>query len=202
MANGNQITDEAKRADDDRRRDAKEQLNNWVAVAIALIATFTGISKIKDDNIVQAMLQAKSDAVDRWNESQAAKIKLHIEEVALRQAEGDLDSAAGARRQRFVVIIRDYKTNIEKYKKRADEAQASAKENEKRYDDLGYRDDQFDMSEMFLSIAMSLLAVASLTGKKWLFFFAMVLSVFGVIMGVAGFAQFHMHPDFLVKFLT
>jgi hypothetical protein len=27
------------------------------------------VTKVKDDNIVQAMLQAKSDAVDKWGES-------------------------------------------------------------------------------------------------------------------------------------
>ncbi|MCE9597552.1 MAG: DUF4337 domain-containing protein [Spirochaetia bacterium] len=184
------------------KRDAKEQLNNWVAVAIALIATFTGITKIKDDNIVQAMLQAKSDAVDRWNESQAAKIKLHIEESGLQHAEMELDGSSAAHQQKLNALILNYRTAIEKYKNRAEEAQASAKENEKNYADLGYRDDQFDMSDMFLSIAMSLLAVASLTGKRWLFHFALVLSVFGIIMGVAGFAQIQVHPEFLVKFLT
>ena len=69
--------EESQKSPEEKARDAKDQLNNWVAVAVALIATFTGITKIKDDNIVQAMLQMKSDAVDRWNESQASKIKLH-----------------------------------------------------------------------------------------------------------------------------
>ncbi len=183
-------------------RDAKEQLNNWVAVAVALIATFTGVTKIKDDNIVQAMLQSKSDAVDKWNESQAAKIKLHIEEVGKKQVDLDLLSASGAHAQHLRAAREEYEKAIEKYKKRADEAQAAAKQNEESYDRLGYRDDQFDMSDMFLSIAMSLLAVAALTGKRWLFHFAMVLSFFGVLMGVAGFAALPIHPDFIVKFLT
>ena len=31
------------------------KLNSFVAIAIALLATFMGICKVKDDNIVQAM---------------------------------------------------------------------------------------------------------------------------------------------------
>lgn len=184
----------------EKARSDKEQLNNWVAVAVALIATFTGVTKIKDDNIVQAMLQTKSDAVDRWNESQAAKIKMHIEENGLKQIE--LAIASSGLRPQLAEAQDEFKKSIAKYKSRAEESQAAAKQNEQAYDDLGYRDDQFDMSDMFLSIAMSLLAVAALTGKRWLFYFAMVLSVFGVFMGTAAFLEWHIHPNFLVKFLT
>ena len=31
------------------------RLNTWVAVTVALLATFIGLCKVKDDNIVQAM---------------------------------------------------------------------------------------------------------------------------------------------------
>src|SRR5262249_17835223 len=58
-------------------------LNARVAIAVALLATFMGITKVKDDNIVQAMLQAKSDAVDTWNEFQAKSTKQHLAEVTL-----------------------------------------------------------------------------------------------------------------------
>ena len=37
------------------------RLNTWVAITVALLATFMGICKVKDDNIVQAMQQAQAD---------------------------------------------------------------------------------------------------------------------------------------------
>jgi len=37
-----------------------------VAVTVALLATFLGICKVKDDNIVQAMQQAQADRIDHW----------------------------------------------------------------------------------------------------------------------------------------
>src|SRR2546429_7051987 len=60
---------------------AKDRLNNWIAVSVALLAAFMGVTKVKDDNIVQAMLQAKSDAVDTWSEFQAKSTKQHLAQV-------------------------------------------------------------------------------------------------------------------------
>ena len=48
---------------------AKERLNSLVAITLAVLAALMGITKVKDDNIVQAMQQAKVNAVDtnrRW----------------------------------------------------------------------------------------------------------------------------------------
>jgi hypothetical protein len=39
---------------------SKSNLNRWVAVTVAILATFMGICKVKDDNIVQAMQQAQA----------------------------------------------------------------------------------------------------------------------------------------------
>jgi hypothetical protein len=36
-------------------------LNTCVAITVALLATFMGVCKVKDDNIVQAMQQAQAD---------------------------------------------------------------------------------------------------------------------------------------------
>src|SRR5262245_39488965 len=59
----------------------ERRLNLRVALAVAVLATFMGVTKVKDDNIVQAMLQAKSDAVDTWSEFQAKSTKQHLAEV-------------------------------------------------------------------------------------------------------------------------
>ena len=42
---------------------------------------------MKDDNIVQAMLQSKSDAVDSWNEYQSKKLKHHMAELGINQVQ-------------------------------------------------------------------------------------------------------------------
>src|SRR2546421_6971563 len=60
---------------------SRDRFNNWIAVSVAILAAFMAITKVKDDNIVQAMLQAKSDAVDTWSEYQSKRIKHHLSEL-------------------------------------------------------------------------------------------------------------------------
>src|SRR5437879_2840907 len=59
--------------------DAKARLNTLVAISVALLATFMGICKVKDDNIVQAMQQAQANKIDSYSWYQARNIR---EEVA------------------------------------------------------------------------------------------------------------------------
>jgi hypothetical protein len=40
-----------------------KRLNNMVAITVVILSVFMAVSKIKDDNIVQAMQKAKSEAV-------------------------------------------------------------------------------------------------------------------------------------------
>src|SRR5262249_44620137 len=69
--------------DDDGKEDkakvseheARARLNTWVAISVALLATFMGICKVKDDNIVQAMQQAQADRIDSFSWYQARNIR-------------------------------------------------------------------------------------------------------------------------------
>ena len=54
------------------------KLNACVAITIALLATFMGICKVKDDNIVQSMQQAQANKLDHWNFYQARNIREEI----------------------------------------------------------------------------------------------------------------------------
>src|SRR6184192_2941980 len=76
------VEDDAEKKDTRAAADAKKtrnQLNTLVAISVALLATFMGICKVKDDNIVQAMQQAQADKIDNYSWYQARNIR---EEVA------------------------------------------------------------------------------------------------------------------------
>jgi len=47
-----------------------------------------------------------------------------------------------------------------------------------------------------------MLAVTSLTNKRWLFIAALVPTLFGVIMGIAGLFGWQIHPDALIRLLS
>src|SRR5438552_11150427 len=88
LESANNATDDIAAARDRER----VRLGSWAAVTVALLATFLGVCKVKDDNIVQAMQQAQADRLDHWNFYQARNIR---EEVAAATA-AELKLAAAA----------------------------------------------------------------------------------------------------------
>jgi len=55
-----------------RKPGVKVHLNTWVAISVALLATFMGICKVKDDNIVQPCNRPKPKDFDNYSWYQPA----------------------------------------------------------------------------------------------------------------------------------
>jgi hypothetical protein len=189
-----EIIDSGQEAEASRAQ--KSRLNTWIALTVALLATFMGVCKVKDDNIVQAMQQAQADRLDHWAYYQA---RVNREEVAkstlvllkLQNVDHKADEA-----------IQTFEARVLDLENKKEELKTQAEQDQKRYDELNYRDDQFDLSDALLAIAIAMLAVTSLTNKRWLFFVALVPTLFGVIMGMAGLVGWHIHPEGLIQLLS
>jgi FtsZ-binding cell division protein ZapB len=179
------------------------RLNTWVAVTIALLATFVGICKVKDDNLVQAMQQAQADKLDHWSFYQARNIRQEVAQAELDQLLA-LQAAQpkGTTNAALAPAISRYQSLVTEQKVKKDSLRVAAQADQRNYDALNYRDDQFDLSDALTALAISLLALTSLTQKRWLFGVAMVATVLGVIMGLAGLAGWHIHPDALSRMLS
>ena len=70
-----------------------KRLNSLVALTVVVFSVATGLGNIKDGNIVQAMAQAQANSLDRWNEYQATRTKLHIVQTARAQLAAVTSSA-------------------------------------------------------------------------------------------------------------
>ena len=178
-----------------------KRLNRMVALTVVALSIFMGLSQVKDGNIVQAMQQAQSNAVDFWNEYQAARTKLHVDEAAL----GQLRALAGlggsgatkatqAEAERLEAEIAKYRRETPDLRKKAQDEQAS-------YDALNVHDDQFDASDALIAIAISISAVAALTESFWALFAAWAFGAGGLVMGLAGFLGSNLHLGFLSRLL-
>ena len=77
---------------------AKSNLNRWVAVTVAVLATFMGICKVKDDNIVQAMQQAQADKIDNYSWYQARNVREEVARATAAQLTAQLASTPAADR--------------------------------------------------------------------------------------------------------
>ena len=185
----------------DAKNAAHSRLNTLVAITIALLATFMGVCKVKDDNIVQAMQQAQADRIDHWSFYQARNLR---EEVARSTADQFRAQAvvlpSGAKT--FLASATKYDSIAANESKKKADVRAQAEGDQKTYDLLNYRDDQFDLADAMAAIAISLLAVTSLTNKRWLFFLALLPTAIAVIMGLAGLLRWQLHSDTLARWLS
>ncbi len=186
----------------EKKDEADERLNNLVAITVAVLASFLGICKVKDDNIVQAMQQAQADKVDHWAFYQARNIREEVAKAALAQLQLTLAAAPDDRKQAITAEIARYEGLVKEQTQKKEEVKAQAENDQKTYDALNYRDDQFDLSDALSALAISLLAVTALTHKRWLFYASLVPTAAGVVMGLAGLAGWHLHSDTLASWLS
>jgi hypothetical protein len=178
------------------------RLNNLIAISVALLAAFMAVTKVKDDNIVQAMLQAKSDAVDTWGEYQAKRIKHHLVELGRDQTVALRTTASQNATTALDSLVKHYEAEIARYEEEEAELQKKARAFESQYDALNYKDDQFDLSDAALSVCLAMLAVAALT-RKWLLLWASwLIAAMGIVMGVGGLLGLRLHPDWLTRLLS
>ena len=178
------------------------RLTTWVAITVALLATFLGVCKVKDDNIVQSMQQAQADKLDHWNFYQARNIREEVANATLIQLRLAADGAPASRQAAYREAITSYERLAADQATKKDEVRVQAEQDQKTYDDLNYRDDQFDLSDALIALAISLLAMTALTHKRWLYWVALVPTGFGVLMGLAGLLGWHLHSDALARLLS
>ena len=182
---------------------SESRLNSIIALLVALAATFMAVCNVKDGNIVQAMQQAQANALDQWSYYQAKGMKLNLAESVLDQLTLQRTILTD---QKFAPLIdqkiASYQSQVKKYDKEKTDIKKQAEGFQKEYDALNVHDDQFDMSEACISVAIALFGVTALTKKKWLLGLASVFMFFGVLFGLAGFLGWSIHPDFLAKILS
>ncbi len=179
---------------------SNDRLNNLVAVTVVITSVFLAVSNVKDGNIGQNMALEKADAVDTWSEYQAAKLKLHLAENAQSQLAVIAD-VPGMNAGRVSAEKTRLENAIRKYDAKSQSLMKDARAHEARYDALNVHDDQFDMSEAFLSISLALAAVAAVTSLNWLLYVCWGVAAPGFIMGLAGFFGLGLHSDLIARLL-
>jgi hypothetical protein len=180
----------------------KSRLNMLVAITVAMLATFMGICKVKDDNIVQGMQQAQANKLDHWAFYQARNIREEVAKGTLVQLQLAAASAPISTQDRYQAAIANYEKLAVEQNKKKEELKALAEQDQKDYDAANFRDDQFDLSDALLAIAISLLAVTALTHQRWLYGVAMVPTAFGILMGLSGLCGWGLHPTWLTNLLS
>jgi hypothetical protein len=163
------------------------RLESGVGIMVVLLATFLGICSVKAGNIGQAMDKKQVERNNNWAWYQARTIRSTVYECSADELKlarpGETAEAKQARealRQRFLDDVVRQRSERETQKADAEKAEAD-------YEALAKKDDQFDLCEAALAIALALFGVTALTKRWWMFVFALFPAAIGVYMGVAGF---------------
>src|SRR5258707_15669823 len=102
-------------ADEDNsasRDHVRVRLNSRVAITVALLATFLGVCKVKDDNIVQAMQQSQADKLDHWNFYQARNIRQEAAAATVIQLKLSAAGAPAAQQEGYRAAIASYEALV------------------------------------------------------------------------------------------
>jgi hypothetical protein len=180
-------------------------LNSAVALSVAISAAFVALCNVKDGNIVQAMAQAQANSVDAWSYYQAKSTKEHIAEGMVDQITIQRDTTPNLStdaRNLFDRKIAEYTAKAKQYDAEKEKIKQSAEGFQHDYDQLNFRDDQFDIAEASLSLSIALMGVTALTQKRWLLAVGIIFAFFGVLLGVSGFMGYNIHPSFIAKLLS
>jgi DNA-directed RNA polymerase beta subunit len=172
----------------------ESRINARVAVSVALTATFMALCNVKDGNIVQAMSQAQAHSIDAWSYFQAKSTKEAI-------LENSVQMLKVQKTEGYQELIKKDEEQIARYEKEKAEIKKQAEGYQKEYEDINVFDDQFDMTDAFLSIAIAMFGITALTKKRWLFYFAAGISALGIILGLTAFLKISLHSDLISKIL-
>jgi hypothetical protein len=172
----------------------ESKINALVAIWVALTATFMAICDVKDGNVTQAMSAAQAHSLDAWSYFQAkstkeANLQNIVDLLKLQKAPG------------YEELLKKDEEQIARYEKEKAEIKKQAEGYQQEYDAINLYDDQFDLTDALLSIAIAMFGITALTQKKWLLYFAATVSVTGIILGVAAFLKISLHSDLLSRIL-
>jgi len=183
---------------------AQDKLNRTISIVVAISATFLSVANVKDGNIVQAMARAQAESIDQWGYYQAKSTKQHVAEGVLAQLQAleGLAPEGSAVREAISTQLASWKTESDRYEAQKKDIEGKARAALAQYDALNFRDDQFDMSEASLSLAIALMGITALTRQRWLLALGGLFAAFGVWMGVCGFAGLPFHPNTFAEWLS
>src|SRR5260370_17496819 len=134
-------------------------LNTLVAISVALLATFMGICKVKDDNIVQAMQQAQADKIDDYSWYQARNIREEVARATVAQLTALAITAPPQAQPVYQEQIKAFQAIAQEQEDKKRIQQADAERADKTYNELNFHDNQFDLSDPMLPLAIALLAM-------------------------------------------
>lgn len=108
-------------------------------LTVVALSVFMAVAKIKDDNIVQAMQQTKTDEVDTWLQYDTLRTRIGLAET--RMALFRVQAATGGDNDVLKSEMANAEAEAKRMNARAEELLKKAREFKPTVEKLGFRDD-------------------------------------------------------------
>jgi hypothetical protein len=183
--------------------EAADKFRNRAALMIAFLAAVLAIGGLGGGNATDDLIGNNIRASDTWAFYQAKNVRQTVYSIAAADIEAQLaagglspEARAGAEKR-----LADYKATIARYDSEPDaeapndplkgegkkELRAQAQAFEEARERAAAQDDNFDMAEVFLQLALVLGSVAILAINRWVLILSAALGVLGTLFTINGF---------------
>jgi hypothetical protein len=166
----------------------EDHFNNRVALTVALLASFAALMAIQSGNVGDAREQAQAERNNSWAWYQAVRVREDMATYELAHLQRLQRTAAPAEAALLAGEITTQEKAVAAVRARKDEVEARAKAAEATFAQLNDLDDRFDLADALVAIGVTILAVAALAKVRWLYWFALLPGLGGVIWGATAIA--------------
>jgi hypothetical protein len=183
--------------------EAAESFRNRAALLIAVLAAVLAIGGLGGGNATDDMVANNIKASDSWAFYQAKNVRQTMYEVAADDLQEQLTSGAltPAGRTAAEQRLAKYKATVSRYDDEPDpkapgdalkgegkkQLKARAQSYEDAYDVASQQDNNFDLAEVALQLALVLGSVAILATNRWILLLSLTLGIAGSLLTLNGF---------------
>ncbi len=166
-----------------------------VALTTAIYAIVLSIAALGGNNAAKEMLLAQQQSSDQWAFYQAKVIREHQyrgQKMVLETQLAEPSTVRGAEREKLAALAAKFAEEEKRYGAEKKDIEKDAKKLEHARDLFRERHPYFEFGEVLLQIAIVSASVSILSTSRPMFWFSLVLAVFGAVLTVNGYT--HLFP--------
>ena len=187
--------------EDKAEHEAADRFRNRAALLIAFLAAVLAIGGLGGGNATDDLLVNNIRASDAWAFYQAKNIRQTVYKIAAEEVEAGLGGMAADRQQAAQKRLQEYRATIARYDDEPDasapgdplkgegkkQLMARAQSFEAARDKAAEQDNNFDLAEVALQLALVLGSVAILAVNRMILILSAALGVIGSLLTANGF---------------
>lgn len=167
------------------------------ALTTAIYAVVLSIASLGGNNTVKEMLLAQQQSSDQWAFYQAKVIREHQyrgQKMILETQLSEPSTVKGAEREKLAALAAKFADEEKRYAAEKKDIEKDAKKLEHARDLFRERHPYFEFGEVLLQIAIVSASVSILSTSRPMFWFSLVLAVFGAVLTVNGYTRLFTLP--------